>query len=81
MQLDRRARYALPSGSRINTSYVRQLRTARSFFQASDEELTRNYASAKAEIAQWLLDVDPKSLYTRLERVANGEKLETVLSK
>ena len=54
MQVDFRQRYDLPKAPSVDTSYVRQLETVGDFFQSGDELLTRNYASAKAEVANWL---------------------------
>ena len=81
MQVDRRPRFALPPGAQVDTSYVRQLQSARSFFQANEQQLVRNYASAGAEVAHWLSDVGPQSLYPRLDRIAHGEQFDSVLRK
>ena len=81
MQVDFRPRYELPKGEPIDTTYVRQLETARQFFQQNDQQLTKNYAAAKAEVAHWLSEADVQSLYQRFERIRTGEKFDAALAK
>ena len=81
MQVDFRPRYELPKGEPIDTTYVRQLETVRQFFQPNDQQLTKNYAAAKAEAAQWLSEVDAQSLYQRFDRIRTGEQFNAALAK
>ena len=81
MQVDFRPRYELPKGELIDTTYVRQLETAREFFQPNDQQLTKNYAAAKAEVAHWLSEADAQSLYQRFERIRTGEQFNAALAK
>lgn len=81
MQVDFRPRYELPKGEPIDTTYVRQLETAHQFFQPNDQQLTKNYAAAKAEVAHWLSEADVQSLYQRFERIRTGERFDAALAK
>lgn len=81
MQVDFRPRNELPKGEPIDTTYVRQLESARHFFQPNEQRLVRNYASAKVEVTRWLSEVGAQSLYQRFERIRAGEQLNEVLAK
>ena len=79
MQVDYRNRYLLSPQEAVNSDYVRALATASSFFSANDEALTRNYASAKAVVASWVMRVEPTTLYPRLLRLKSGESFAEVV--
>ena len=81
MQVDFRPNYDLPKSEPVDTTYVRQLASARQFFQSNDEQLTRNYASAKAEVSHWIAGVGAESLYQRFERIRKGEQFNAALAK
>ena len=83
MQVDLRARYNWPDqhGKPNDFSYVRRFNSQGQFRDADDAQLTRNYAAAKAEVAQWLHSIGPGALYGRLERIRVGEDFDAVLVK
>ena len=80
MQVDFRPRYDLSSVKPANTDYVRKLGTTHVFFQASGNDLVKNYASAKYEVARWLSGIGMQNLYQYLERIQNGEQFESVFT-
>lgn len=79
MQVDDRSRYLLSPQEALNADGVRALTSAASFVASDDEALTRNYASAKAVVASWVLRVEPASVYPRLLRLKNGESFDKVV--
>lgn len=80
MQVDLRSRYDWPRQKGDNDySYIRQFTSQRQFWNADDKKLTRNYAAAKAEVAQWLAAIGRSELYSRLERVREGEGFDAVV--
>ena len=83
MQVDLRARYnwSNQQGKSEGHGYVRQFNSQRKFNDADDTQLTRNYAAAKAEVAQWLATIGGGELYNRLERIRTGEDFDAVLVK
>ena len=83
MQVDLRARYnwSNQQGKSNDSGYVRQFNSQRQFNDADDKQLTRNYAAAKAEVAQWLTTIDRGELYRRLERIRIGEDFDAILVK
>ena len=80
MQVDLRARYDWSNQQNDTNgySYVRQLGSQGQFRDSDDRRLTRNYAAAKAEIAQWFTTIDRGELYSRLERIRVGEDFDAV---
>jgi uncharacterized protein YccT (UPF0319 family) len=81
MQVDYRPQYSLSSQDAQNTAYVRDL-TAPSTFNAGDDQApTRNYASAKHEVASWLSKVGPTSLYSRLKRMKDGQSFAEAITE
>lgn len=83
MQVDLRARYnwSDQQDKSKGYGYVRQLNSQSKFNDADDKQLTRNYAAAKAEVAQWLTTIGRGELYNRFERIRAGENFEAVLTK
>ena len=83
MQVDLRARYnwSNQQGKSNGYGYVRQFNSTGQFNDADDKQLTRNYAAAKAEVAQWLTTIGRGELYNRLERIRMGEDFDAVLVK
>ena len=73
MQVDYRARYSLSPQDSQNTAYVRDLTASSNFYKGDDLALTRNYASAKHEVASWLTKVGTTTLYSRLQRMRDGQ--------
>lgn len=78
MQVDFRPEYDLAEGGDHDTKSVRALRSARAFFAPDSQQLTNNYASAKAEVAAWTARVGDASVYAQLERMRRGEAFESV---
>ena len=81
MQVDFRPRYDLPASEAVDTAYVRQLQSARSFFGADEHRLVRNYVAAKVEVAHGLAGIDAQSLYGRLDRIRDGEPFDTAFGR
>lgn len=81
MQVDYRPRYSLSSQDAQNTAYVRDLTTGSTFFEGDDQSLTRNYASAKHEVASWLSKVGSDSLYSRLQRMKDGQSFAEAIAE
>jgi hypothetical protein len=78
MQVDFRSRYILRDGAGAETKYVRALRSVNQFFVLDDELLTKNYASAKVEVALWVSEVGNLSVYGQLERIRTGQPFDAV---
>lgn len=78
MQVDHRARYNLSNGIHTDNESVKKLWYARDFFVDDDEQLTKNYASAKYEVARWVTGVGNNSVYSQLERIKNQESFDAV---
>lgn len=78
MQVDFRSEYNIAEGANFETKSVRALTSARDFFVSDSEQLTNNYASAKAEVALWIERVGHPSVYAQLERMRRGESFEVV---
>jgi hypothetical protein len=79
MQVDFRSRYN--SSQPVDATELASLRTLRSMDQfnaGNDEEITRHYARSKQAVAQWLEKIGRANLYSRLERIGNGESFGTV---
>lgn len=72
MQVNYRPQYSLSPEDSQSTAYVRDLTSSSTFSRGDDQALTRNYASAKHEVATWLTTVGPASLYSRLQRMRHG---------
>lgn len=83
MQVDLRVRYnwSNQQGHTDGYGYVRQFNSQGQFRDPDDKQLTRNYAAAKAEVAQWLTTIGRGELYSRLERIRVGENFDIVLVK
>lgn len=81
MQVDYRPRYSLSPLDAQNTPYVRDLITYSTFFKGDDQALTRNYASAKHEVASWLSKVGSASLYSHLERMRDGASFAEAITE
>lgn len=79
MQVDFRPQYVLRDGAGVSTRYVKKLRSISEFFVPGNIFLTKNYASAKAEVALWVAAVGNKSVYSQLERVRVGEPFDVVV--
>lgn len=79
MQVDFRPEYDIRAGATVDGKSVRELRTARSFFSSGSENLTKNYALAKSEVASWAKRVGYGSAYAQLERIRQGESFEDVV--
>lgn len=80
MQVDYRSRYDLSNGTNTDSESVKKLWYARDFFIDNDEQLTKNYASAKYQVARWVTYVGNKSVYSQLERIKNQESFDAVFS-
>jgi hypothetical protein len=81
MQVDYRPQYSLSPQDAQNTAYVRDLTTIWAFTKGDDQALTRNYASAKHEVASWLSKVGPTSLYSRLQRMRDGQSFVEAITQ
>lgn len=81
MQVDYRPRYSLLPQDAQKTAFVRDLTTFPTFFKGDDKVLTGNYASAKYEVATWLSKVGPASLYSRLQRMRDGQSFAEVIAE
>ncbi len=81
MQVDYRSRYSLSPQDAQNTAYVRDLTAGSTFFKGDDQALTRNYASAKHEVASWLSKVGSTSLYSRLQRMRDGQSFAEAITE
>ena len=79
MQVDFRPEYDIPAGAAVDSKSVRELRSARSFFSSDSENLTKNYAFAKMEVASWARRVGYSSVYAQLDRIRQGETFESVV--
>lgn len=80
MQVDFRPRYDFHNGAGGKSTNVKTLWSAREFFVPDGDLLTKNYASAKAEVALWVAAVGNKSVYSQLERIRNGETFDAVIN-
>jgi hypothetical protein len=81
MQVDYRPQYSLSLQDAQYTAYVRDLTVLSTFNEGDDQALTRNYASAKLEVASWLPKVGPALLYSRLQRMRDGQSFVEAISK
>jgi uncharacterized protein YccT (UPF0319 family) len=81
MQVDYRPQYSLSPQDAQNTAYVRDLTAPSTFNEGDDQALTRNYASAKHEVASWLSKVGPTSLYSRLKRMKDGQSFAEAITE
>ncbi len=81
MQVDYRPRYVLSREASAQAKNVRTLESARDFFLQDGDLLTKNYAMAKAEVANWLDDAGRASVYDRLERIRAGESFNAVTQR
>jgi hypothetical protein len=81
MQVDYRPQYSLSPKDAPKTAYVRDLTTYSTFFKGDDQALTRNYASAKHEVASWLSKIGSASLYSRLQRMRNGQSFAEAIAE
>jgi hypothetical protein len=81
MQVDHRPRYALSAQNEPHPDYVRGLTTFSSFFSGDEQAVVRNYAAAQQVVASWLSRVGRDSLYTRLQRMKNGESFREIFAE
>jgi hypothetical protein len=81
MQVDYRSRYSLSPQDALQTAFVRDLTTYSTFFKGDDQALTRNYASAKHEVASWLSKVASTSLYSRFQRIRDGQSFAEAIAE
>jgi hypothetical protein len=81
MQVDYRPRYSLSPQDAQKTAYVRDLTTHSTFFKGDDQALTRNYASAKHQVTSWLSKVGSASLYSRLQRMRDGQSFAEAIAE
>ena len=63
------------------TAYVHDLTSSLTFTKRDDQTLTRNYASAKHEVASWLTKVGPTNLYSRLQRMRDGQSFVEAMNE
>lgn len=84
MQVDYRPHFELPRGAGATTNKtgeIRGLKSASQFNDGNNQQLTQHYAFAKAEVAQWLVNVGRDNLYPRLERIRAGESFDGIVTK
>lgn len=81
MQVDYRPRYALAPQDAPNAGAVRELTTFSSFFKGDENMVVHHYASAKQVVAAWLSKVGTASLYSRLQRMKNGESFAEIFAE
>lgn len=73
MQVDQREHYAWSAQPQAGGSaFVRQLDSARQFFSADADQLTRNYAAARQETCDWLQQ-QPDGVYPLLLQLREGK--------
>jgi len=78
MQVDYRERYTLRKNA--DTTFIRNASNPAQFFVANDQYLTRNYAAAKIQVAQWVAIIGGSSVYERLARIRSGEPFVSVVA-
>ena len=81
MQVDWRRRYLLPREDLPRSRDVMDRKTARAFFVADDQALTRNYAEARQVVTDWLNNAGAETLYSRLEQLREGHSFDEMLSR
>jgi len=81
MQVDYRSQYSLSPQDAQNTAYVRDLTAPSTFNEGDDQALTRNYASAKHEVAAWLSRAGATPLYSRLQRIRDGQSFAEAIAE
>lgn len=81
MQVDLRSKFDVPQRPAIDTSYVRQLTSNWRFSDPDGELLTRNYASAKAEVAHLRDGMGAHEFLQRLDRMRKGERFAAVFAR
>ena len=83
MQVDLRTKYVLSDSDRQAgwPAAVRSLVSGRQFFTSDDHGLTRHYAAAKEEVANWLRSVERKQLFLLLDRIGSGENFSTLVPR
>jgi hypothetical protein len=79
MQMDFRSEYDLKQPNNDLAS-VQTLKSNSKFNAGNDQQLTQHYAFAKAIVAKWLTKIGFSNLFSSLERIRVGEKLEGVFS-
>lgn len=80
VQLDRRERYVIDCGAvgEERIRQVRQLTTARRFWQGDRAQIVRNYQAAKCAAAEVLERHPPRTLYASLARLTQGARFDDV---
>jgi hypothetical protein len=79
MQVDQRPRYALAAEDAPGKEAVRQLQSPASFFAGSEEQVVRNYAQARAVVAEWVARVGPASVYAQLDQLRRGKSFDALI--
>jgi hypothetical protein len=84
MQVDLRSQYdLLPENAKNtapNTVWIRQLDSQAAFNKGDDAALTRNYATAKSEVAAMMSKLGASTLFARFEQVKAGESFTKVFN-
>lgn len=78
MQVDFREKYSLTRDA--SSAYIRNARYPSQFFVENDDELTRNYAAARVQVAEWVAIVGASSVYAQLARIRSGEPFVRVVA-
>jgi hypothetical protein len=80
VQLDRRERYVIDCSAvgEERIRQVRQLTTARRFWQGDREQIVRHYQAAKCAAAEVLAQHPPRTLYASLARLTEGSHFDEV---
>jgi uncharacterized protein YccT (UPF0319 family) len=81
MQVDYRPQYSLSLQDAQKTAYVRDLTAPSTFNEGDDQALTRNYVSAKHEVASWLSRAEATPLYSRLQRIRDGQSFAEAIAE
>lgn len=81
MQVDYRPQYSLSTHDAQNTAYVRDLTASSNFYKGDDLALTRNYASAKHEVASWLTKFGTTTLYSHLQRMRDRQSFAEAIAE
>ncbi|AYH44794.1 hypothetical protein CDA09_15615 [Azoarcus sp. DN11] len=81
MQVDFRSRYTMSEQGATDTRYVRQLTSFEQFFSGNEIGIVKNYAAAKVEVRNWLEGAGAATIYSRLERIRNGESFDAVITR
>lgn len=82
MQVDHRDHYQIDykSFSKVEINRVKSLNSPSKFWTSSKEKDVKNYRAAKAAVQQMLAKHPPKTLYSMLSRIRQGEKFNKVFN-